>query len=208
MKACGFVTLLAFSSTWMGSAVQAQTIHKDPKFKVSCTPREMKVELVKPADVTHVYLEHLKQYPEKSCKPVIEGDKVTFSLDLKDIFKCMVTKVVNRASGLRVYYHRVVLEHSEGPKQSFFVKCSSAFNSTGEIEITGEVTGRAPIPELISGVRQNNVLIDDELTVKPGTPLEMEIGLDRASSDIYGVSVSYMEVTDTKSKAESLIFNG
>lgn len=52
-------------------------------------------------------------------------------------------------------------------------------NEDEEVEITGEVTGRAPIPELTVGVRQNNLLIDDELTVRPGTPLEMNIGLDR-----------------------------
>ena len=37
------------------------------------------------------------------------------------------------------------------------------------------------------------LLIDEDLTVKPGTPLEMSIELDRLSSDIYGVMVSNME---------------
>jgi hypothetical protein len=52
------------------------------------------------------------------------------------------------------------------------------------------------------------VLIDDDLTVKPGTPLEMNIGLDRRSADIYGVMVSNMEVTDTRDQEEILILNG
>jgi hypothetical protein len=51
-------------------------------------------------------------------------------------------------------------------------------------------------------------LIDDELTVKPGTPLEMNIALDRRSADIYGVMVSNMEVTDTREQEEILILNG
>ena len=46
--------------------------------------------------------------------------------------------------------------------------------------------------------RQYNIhlsalLIDEDLTVKPGAPLEMSIELDRLSSDIYGVMVSNME---------------
>ena len=52
------------------------------------------------------------------------------------------------------------------------------------------------------------VLIDDELTVKPGTPLSMEINLDSNSKDIYGLMVSAMEVTDTQQQEEVLILNG
>ena len=54
----------------------------------------------------------------------------------------------------------------------------------------------------------SDVLIDNELTVKPGTPLEMNIELDRVSADIYGVMVSNMEVTDTRDQEEILIYNG
>ena len=54
----------------------------------------------------------------------------------------------------------------------------------------------------------SDFLIDSELTVKPGTPLTMTIALDRKSSDIYGVMVSNMEVTDTRSQEEILILNG
>ena len=32
-------------------------------YKVGCSPTEMRVEMVKPADVKKVYLEHLKNYP-------------------------------------------------------------------------------------------------------------------------------------------------
>ena len=54
----------------------------------------------------------------------------------------------------------------------------------------------------------SGVLIDDELTVKPGTPLNMEISLDTESADIYGVMVSKMEVTDTRAQSEILVLNG
>ncbi len=53
-----------------------------------------------------------------------------------------------------------------------------------------------------------DLLIDNELTVKPGTPLEMSIELDPRSSDIYGVMVSNMQVSDTKQQEEILILNG
>ena len=35
----------------------------DPVYKVRCSSQEMTVELVKPYDVKHIYLEHLKHYP-------------------------------------------------------------------------------------------------------------------------------------------------
>ena len=60
-----------------------------------------------------------------------------------------------------------------------------------DVEITGEVEGRAPVPVLNVGVRQvphrhdvmyftrihfqAGTLIDNELNVKPGTPLNMEV---------------------------------
>jgi len=52
------------------------------------------------------------------------------------------------------------------------------------------------------------VLIDDELNVRPGTPLNMEIYLDNISKDIYGILVSGMEVTDTISQTERILVNG
>ena len=34
-----------------------------PIVKVHCSPEEMVVEMIKPFDTTHLYLEHLKNYP-------------------------------------------------------------------------------------------------------------------------------------------------
>ncbi|XP_063614353.1 uncharacterized protein LOC134787506, partial [Penaeus indicus] len=76
------------------------------------------------------------------------------------------------------------------------------------IEITSEVTGRAPIPILRVGVRQNGNLVDGEINVRPGTPLTMEVYLDNTSAGTYGIRMSHMEVTDAKSKRETIIFNG
>lgn len=58
------------------------------------------------------------------------------------------------------------------------------------------------------GVRQGKEKITGELNVNPGTPLTMEIYLDKTSAPIYGVLVSYMQVTDTKQQEETIIFNG
>jgi len=211
---------------------------KDPVYKIKCSSDEMLVEMIKPFDVKAIYLEHLKNYPVEACKPVIEGDKATFKLNLQDIYQCMITKVHNRANGRQVYYHRIITEYESRPKQVFLVKCDTLlsnkkeatnhFNDTEavivkrsarpqfpnfrevdyDIEITDEIVGRAPVPELIVGVKQDGTLIDEELTLKPGTPLSMEIFLDNLSADIYGVMVSGLDVTDTIQSQESLIVNG
>lgn len=66
----------------------------------------------------------------------------------------------------------------------------------------------APFPMLGVGVRQGGNLVTGELNVSPGTPLQMEIYLDNKSSPVYGLLVTYMQVTDTKSAEETIIFNG
>lgn len=58
------------------------------------------------------------------------------------------------------------------------------------------------------GVRQGGRPVTGELNVSPGTPLSMEINLDKASAPIYGLGVTYMQVTDIKSQEETIIFNG
>ena len=56
----------------------------------------MVVELQKLSNVKTIYLEHLKEYPEKACKPEIHDNKYVFRLNLANIYQCMVTKVVDR----------------------------------------------------------------------------------------------------------------
>ncbi|XP_046811110.1 uncharacterized protein LOC111677806 [Lucilia cuprina] len=57
-------------------------------------------------------------------------------------------------------------------------------------------------------VRQNDQLIDGMVTVISGTPLVMEIKLDEASNDIYGLSVNYLQVTDMAEMSETILFKG
>lgn len=82
---------------------------------------------------------------------------------------------------------------------------SSEFYS--DLDIT-PLDARAPEPILSVGVRQSGELVTGELNVSPGTPLSMEIYLDKASAPVYGLGVTYMQVTDMKSQEETIIFNG
>ena len=77
-----------------------------------------------------------------------------------------------------------------------------------DVQITDTITGEAPYPILQVGVRQNGALIDDQLNVKPGTPLKMEVYLDSVSADVYGLLVTGLEVTDTGDQKEPILVNG
>merc|ERR1711988_576908 len=209
------------------NGLSAETAIKESQHKVRCSNDEMVVEMMKPSDVKAIYLEHLKNYPVQACQPELEADMATFRLNLQDIYQCMVTKVLDKATGRKTFYHRIITEFESRPKQVFLVKCDTSIKNEAvivkrsarpqfpsfrevdyDIEITDEIVGRAPIPELIVGVKQDGTLIDEELTVKPGTPLNMEIYLVNLSADIYGLMVSGLDVTDTIQSQESLIVNG
>lgn len=68
--------------------------------------------------------------------------------------------------------------------------------------------GNASEPKLLFNVRQGNKIIKDELVVKPGTPLQMEIYLSEEASTVYGLLVTHMQVSDTKNQEETIIYNG
>ena len=58
-------------------------------------------------------------------------------------------------------------------------------------------------------MRQNGQFIGADLNVQPGTLLEMVIFLEGSkSTDLYGLRVSDMDVTDSKAKEEPIIVNG
>ena len=76
------------------------------------------------------------------------------------------------------------------------------------MEVTTSFTVKAPEPILGIDVRQGGKRVAGDLLVSPGTPLSMEIYLDKVSAPIYGLGVTHMQVTDTKSQEETLIFNG
>ncbi|XP_069692522.1 uncharacterized protein qsm [Periplaneta americana] len=191
------------------------------QYKVKCSPDTMLVELVRADSSTDIYLEQLKDFPDEACHPRLEHRKATFRLNLTDVFHCGLTRVINSATGRTVYYHRIVVEDASEPKEVLLVKCVTSptrlrrnvlpagFQEPDfrELELH-EVNGSAPEPVLGVGVRQGGQLVTGELNVNPGTPLKMEIFLDKGSAPVYGLLVSYMQVSDTKAQEETIIFNG
>ncbi|CAH1401587.1 unnamed protein product [Nezara viridula] len=194
------------------------------QYKTKCSDDTMEVELRRTDDINAIYLEGLKHYPDPACKPVLFGHQAVFRLSLNDVFKCGITRVINQATGLRTFYHRIIIEtdNKDAPKEAIQVKCLQAGNHTIfkrnvlpagfqepiDLDITTSLTGRAPQPKLQVGVRQAGKLVTGELNVNPGTPLQMEIYLDKKSAPVYGLLVSYMLVSDTKTQEETIIFNG
>jgi len=188
--------------------------------KVHCSSKEMKVEMMLPSDVHDVYLEGMKEYgKELGCQPTLGENTAIFRLSLVDFTRCAMTKIVDQSNGRRNYYHRIVVERDSG-KESILVKCgwmssrvqrrdvlSDDFQEEEDLDII-PVEGRAPEPILGIGVRQNGKLIGSDLNVQPGTLLQMDVYLDPNSTSTYGLRVSYMDVTDRRTKEETIILNG
>lgn len=181
-----------------------------------------------------IYLEGLKGYPDVRCQPTINGSLAEFRLSLKDFYECGVTRMIYKLTGKKVYYHKIIIEDAKS-KEIVSVKCittgpvynvmmnetnqqhhgivrrdvlPAGFQEPEDIEITTSLTTRAPEPHLSVGVRQGGEIVTGELNVSPGTPLTMEIYLDKTSAPVYGLGVTYMQVTDTKNQEETIIFNG
>lgn len=77
-----------------------------------------------------------------------------------------------------------------------------------DLEITTSLIENAPEPILNIAVRQGDQLVSRDLNVSPGTPLQMQIYLDDKSSEIYGLGVSHLQVSDTLNQEETIIYNG
>ncbi|XP_074035830.1 zona pelucida superfamily protein qsm [Leptinotarsa decemlineata] len=198
--------------------------------KVKCTPDQMRIEVPISSTTKGVYIEGLRDYPDVACRPIATGTLAVLELDLQDVYRCAVTRAVNKKTGKQIYYQTLIIENVEESghtiKETLHVKCSifsiknhtvskrnvlpAGFQEPEEIEIltTNDTIGRAPEPILGVGVRQAGKLVTGELNVSPGTPLQMEIFLDKVSSPIYGLLVTHMQVTDTKAQEETIIYNG
>lgn len=197
--------------------------------KVFCSEDQMRVNVALPSnDTTGVYLEGMKGYPDPKCKPTIKDTLAEFQLSLMNIYECGVTRIVNKITGKKVFYHRIIIEgDQEFGKEVISVKCitngplynvthgivkrdvlPAGFQEPEDLEITSNITGSAPEPSLTIAVRQGENLVSGDLNVSPGTNLQMEIFLDKNSAPIYGLGVNYMQVTDTLTQEETIIFNG
>lgn len=79
-----------------------------------------------------------------------------------------------------------------------------------QLDLGMNATGRAPIPILNVAVLQYGQVIDNSVTVHPGTPLEMVIYLDDKSAKVYGLLASYLKVQDDtpRQREEVIVSNG
>ncbi|XP_037043772.1 uncharacterized protein LOC119079810 [Bradysia coprophila] len=208
----------------------ATTAAKDGH-QVHCSEDWMKVDIILPSiPGSLVYLEGMKGYPNPKCQPESTTELAQFKLSLKDFYECGVTRVVNKITGKKVFYHKIIVESADN-KEFVSVKCITTsgpvynvtrhshsiatrsvlppgFEEPIDLDITTSLTEYAPEPTLNVGVRQGGEIVTGELNVSPGTPLAMEIYLDKQSAPVYGLGVTYMQVTDTKSQEETIIFNG
>lgn len=197
-------------------------IAKGSEAQVTCTPQVMTVVVPMDGDRKISYLEQMKEY--SPCAPVLDNGLAIFRLGLEDPHQCGVTRVLNKYTGKQVYYHKVAVETSGGLSETISARCVvipevphaphkravdfPSFQEPENLEITTSYTGHAPDPQLAVAVKQAGKKVSGEISVNPGTPLAMEISLDNSSSSVYGLLVSYMEVTDTKEQQETIIFNG
>ncbi|GIY67157.1 ZP domain-containing protein [Caerostris darwini] len=176
-----------------------------------------------------VYLERLKTYPD--CEAEKSEDLHVFRLPLDNIYACGTTRMLNKITGVRIYYHRVIVEEPQEELQMILVTCNippthntsdpevvsrTKRNSLPEnfvepdyVNITDYIVASAPVPYLNLAVRQHGKIMDTTLNVQPGTPLEMLIYLDRKSAETYGLLTSFLKVTDsTPNQEEVIIMNG
>lgn len=79
-----------------------------------------------------------------------------------------------------------------------------------QLDLGMNATGRAPVPILNVAVLQNGQVIDSQVNVHPGTPLEMVIYLDDKSAKVYGLLASFLKVQDDtfRQREEIIILNG
>ncbi|XP_059062603.1 uncharacterized protein LOC131855363 [Achroia grisella] len=214
MASLKFLLCLSFIHMAVGKGSESQ---------IECTPEVMRVTVPMDGDRQISYLDQLKDY--QPCKPALDDGKATFMLDLQDPHKCGVTRVLNKITGKRTFYHKIVIEDAIGGRETVTVRCVVAsklraisrraaegfpldFNEPDVLNITRYEEGHAPEPVLGAIVKENGKQVSGEISVSPGTPLSMEIFLDEKSAPVYGLLVSYMHVTDTGKQQETIILNG
>ncbi|XP_073972570.1 zona pelucida superfamily protein qsm isoform X2 [Rhodnius prolixus] len=200
----------------------AATSNAKVQHKVRCNRDSMIVEIRRTDDINNIYLEGLKYFTDVACQPTLVDHQAVFKLSLTNFYQCGVTRMIQKSNNLTAYYHRIILESGDNEKHVLQVKCLQTGNHTIvkrnvlpagfqepiDLDITSSLTEVAPQPKLQVGVRQAGKLVSGELNVNPGTPLQMEIYLDKTSAPVYGLLVSYMQVSDTKAQEETIIFNG
>ncbi|XP_037818418.1 uncharacterized protein LOC119608178 [Lucilia sericata] len=136
-----FLNISLIGLTFFNGLTHAKGTHK-----VHCSEDLMRVEIGLPEPITttdssstsgsgtssgsvssnndkpQIYLEGLKGYPDERCHPEINGSLAVFRLSLSDFYECGVTRMVNQLTGKKVYYHKIIIESTNG-KEIVSVKC-------------------------------------------------------------------------------------
>ncbi|CAH0404358.1 unnamed protein product [Chilo suppressalis] len=219
--------LKVFGSYWSGNTAGDNIFHsyvvRGSESRMECTQEVMRVTVPMDGDRKVSYLDQMKDYVP--CQPSLEENNAIFVLDLQDPHKCGVTRVLNKLTGKRTYYHKVVVESADGDRETQLVRCVVAgksrtltrrevqpfpldFNEPDVLNITRDEEGRAPEPMLFAAIKKNGVPVPKNDSVSPGTHLSMEIFLDNTSAPIYGLFVNYMYATNTENQQETIILNG
>lgn len=129
---------LLFNISLIGLTFFNGLTHAKGTHKVHCSEDLMRVEIGLPEPITtdsnsssnsnshnekpQIYLEGLKGYPDERCHPQINGSLAVFRLSLSDFYECGVTRMINQLTGKKVYYHKIIIESSNG-KEIVSVKC-------------------------------------------------------------------------------------
>lgn len=227
-----FGVIIALLSTVVTASAQGKKPSKmssvSVDYNVTCSPKWMIVAVSVNSTSALVYLEKLQVYP--GCEPEHVGGKAIFRLPLDNIIPCGTARILNKRTGVRIYYHRVIVEEPEVDKQEILVTCKippshnnsflsdvrskrdvlpENFAEPENINITDYIVASAPVPFLNLAIRQHGKVLDTTQNVQPGTPLEMLIYLDENSAGTYGLLASYLKVTDSSPEQEEvIIMNG
>ncbi|XP_063835893.1 uncharacterized protein LOC135085043 [Ostrinia nubilalis] len=197
---------------------------KGSEATVECTQEVMKVTVPMDGDRRISYLDQFKDF--EPCQPTLENNVATFMLDLQaGYYKCGLTRVINKMTNMRTFYHKVIIEGASGDRETVLARClvnpkgrplvkrdtqafPLDFNEPDVLNITRSETGHAPEPMLSAIVKKNGVPVPRNDSVSPGTHLTMEIFLDNESAPVYGLFVNYMYATNTDNQQETIILNG
>lgn len=223
---CKLCDIILVVCTFLLSICCGKTIDK-ADLKVHCDNETMLVLLKTNGDVRNVYLENLQHYPDPDCQPKRLKHHSTFKMSLDDLYRCGGMSVLNKVNGKRTFIHHIIVERQDNSTERLSAQCVIPGHSNEKIKIQKRavlpagfqeqefenldiesVENKAPEPVLNVGVRQGDKRINGELNVNPGSQLTMEINLDPVSAPIYGLLVSYMQVSDTKNLEETIVYNG
>ncbi|XP_076314629.1 uncharacterized protein LOC143226959 [Tachypleus tridentatus] len=102
--------------------VHIGVLSSEVSYDVSCSSSLMKVVVTINDARAVVYLDKLKGYPD--CQPEMNAGRATFYLPLHNINACGTIRVLNKMTGQRIFYHRVVIDHQMKPNEIILVKCA------------------------------------------------------------------------------------